>query len=70
MKLSDLSPLMTRRQDGGLSFARFRADPSLVSPQWPDDVLEQFLFDHGDNAAFVHDYGGTKDCAAVRAVRP
>ncbi|GAA3783455.1 hypothetical protein GCM10022403_017580 [Streptomyces coacervatus] len=58
MKLSDLSPLMTRRQDGGLSFARFRADPSLVSLQWPDDVVEQFLFDHGDNAAFVHDYGG------------
>ncbi|MBX9399476.1 hypothetical protein K4749_39575 [Streptomyces sp. TRM72054] len=58
MKLSDLSPLMARRQDGGLSFARFRADPALVSLQWPDDVLEQFLFDHGDNAAFVRDYGG------------
>lgn len=58
MKLSDLSPLMARRQDGGLSFARFRADPALVALQWPDDVLEQFLFDHGDNAAFVRDYGG------------
>lgn len=49
---------MARRQDGGLSFACFRADPALASLQWPDDVLEQFLFDHGDNAAFVHDYGG------------
>ncbi|MFF7290229.1 hypothetical protein [Streptomyces griseorubiginosus] len=58
MQLSDLSPLMARRQDGGLSFSRFRADPALVSLHWPDDVLEQFLFDHGDNAAFVHDYGG------------
>ncbi|WP_329446326.1 hypothetical protein [Streptomyces canus] len=58
MKLSDLSPLMARRQDGGVSFARFRVDPALVSLQWPDDVLEQFLFDHGDNAAFVRDYGG------------
>ncbi|GAA2919676.1 MULTISPECIES: hypothetical protein [Streptomyces] len=58
MKLSDLSPLMARRQDGSLSFDRFRLDPVLASLQWPDDVLEQFLFDHGDNAAFVYDYGG------------
>ncbi|MFC9234925.1 hypothetical protein ACFTZK_00240 [Streptomyces decoyicus] len=58
MKLSDLSPLMARRGDGGLSFDRFRAHSSLASLQWPDDVLEQFLFDHGDNAAFTFDYGG------------
>ncbi|MEU6557787.1 hypothetical protein ABZ915_47440 [Streptomyces sp. NPDC046915] len=58
MKLSDLSPLMARREDGGLSYDRFRAHPALASLHWPDDVLEQFLFDHGDNAAFVYDYGG------------
>lgn len=60
VKLTDLSPLMARRRAGGLSYDydRFRADPALVSLQWPDDVLEQFLFDHGDNAAFVRDYGG------------
>lgn len=58
MKLTDLSLLLARRVDGGLSFARFRADPALSTLQWPDDVLEQFLFDHGDNAAFVYDYGG------------
>ncbi|KOV78396.1 MULTISPECIES: hypothetical protein [unclassified Streptomyces] len=45
MKLSDLS------------YDCFRADPALASLHWPDDVLEQFLFDHGDNAAFVYDYG-------------
>ncbi|MFJ4584037.1 hypothetical protein [Streptomyces echinatus] len=56
MKLSDLSPLMARRQDGGLSYDAFRADAALASLAWPDDVLQQFLFDHGDNAAFVHDY--------------
>ncbi|MFG2260830.1 hypothetical protein [Streptomyces mirabilis] len=56
MKLSDLSPLMTRREDGGLSYDRFRVDPALASLHWPDDVLEQFLFDHGDNGAFVRDY--------------
>ncbi|MFD0162885.1 hypothetical protein ACFVJH_01830 [Streptomyces decoyicus] len=33
--------------------------PTLHWPRcWPDDVLEQFLFDHGDNAAFTFDYGG------------
>ncbi|MFE5689670.1 hypothetical protein [Streptomyces sp. NPDC056512] len=65
MKLRDLSPLMTRRQDGDLSFDRFRADLALASLQWPDDVLEQFLFDHGDNDAFVDDYGSI-DLRAVR----
>lgn len=57
MKLNDLGPLMARRQDGGLSFDRFRSDPALAALHWPDDVLEQFLFEHGDNGAFVHDYG-------------
>ncbi|SOE16251.1 hypothetical protein SAMN06272775_7165, partial [Streptomyces sp. 2323.1] len=57
MKLSDLGPLMARRRDGGLSYGRFRTDPELASLEWPDDVLEQFLFDHGDNAPFVYDYG-------------
>ncbi|MFE4998966.1 hypothetical protein ACFRH4_48495 [Streptomyces mirabilis] len=58
VKLTDLSPLMARREDGGLSFDRFRVDPALTLLQWPDDVLRQCLFDHGDNASFVRDYGG------------
>ncbi|MFE6888023.1 hypothetical protein [Streptomyces sp. NPDC057694] len=53
MNLNDLSSLMERRQDGGLSFERFRADPALAALQWPDDVLRDFLFDHGP---FVDDY--------------
>ncbi|MER7812938.1 hypothetical protein [Streptomyces sp900116325] len=57
MKLTDLGPLTARRRDGALSFDRFRADPALTVLRWPDDVLEQFLFDHGDNTAFINDYG-------------
>ncbi|MGW6309100.1 hypothetical protein [Streptomyces niveus] len=59
MKLEDLSPLMARRRVGGPSYDydRFRVDPVVALLQWPDDVLEQFLFDFGDNAAFVSDYG-------------
>lgn len=48
---------MARREDGGLNFDCFRVDSALASIQWPDEVLSQFLFDHGDNAAFVRDYG-------------
>ncbi|MFJ6087992.1 hypothetical protein ACIQI8_42170 [Streptomyces sp. NPDC092369] len=58
MKLTNLTTLMARREDGGLSFDRFRVDPALIRLQWPDDVVEQFLFDHGDNDSFVRDYGG------------
>ncbi|MFC8863254.1 hypothetical protein [[Kitasatospora] papulosa] len=47
---------MARRRDGALSFERFRTDPTVAVLRWPDDVLEQFLFDHGDNTAFVDDY--------------
>ncbi|MEV5898424.1 hypothetical protein [Streptomyces sp. NPDC052127] len=57
MRLNDLGPLMVRRQDGRLSFDRFRADPALAAVQWPDAVLRDFLFDHGDYGPFVDDYG-------------
>lgn len=59
MKLEYLSPLMKRRRVDGLSYDydRFRADPAVASLRWPDDVLEQFLYDFGDNPAFVNDYG-------------
>ncbi|MEU9850088.1 hypothetical protein [Streptomyces sp. NPDC047985] len=63
MKLNDLGPLMARRQDGGLRFERFRADPALAALQWPNDVLRDFLFDHGDNGHFVDDYGDVDLCA-------
>ncbi|MFE8965062.1 hypothetical protein [Streptomyces iakyrus] len=57
MNLNDLGPLMVRRQDGRLSFDRFRADPALAAVEWPDDVLQDFLFEHGDHGPFVDDYG-------------
>ncbi|MFF3558323.1 hypothetical protein ACFYXL_33475 [Streptomyces tsukubensis] len=57
MNLNDLSSLMERRQDGGRSFERFRTDPALANLRWPDDVLRDFLFDHGDHDPFVNDYG-------------
>ncbi|MGW2282651.1 hypothetical protein [Streptomyces sp. NPDC001770] len=28
----------------------------MAALRWPGDVLEQFLFEHGDNTAFIDDY--------------
>ncbi|MEV7123759.1 hypothetical protein [Kitasatospora griseola] len=56
MKLDDLRPGTLRRL-GGLDLTRFCADPLVASLNWPKDVVEQFLYDHGDNAAFHADYG-------------
>ncbi|MFJ4922969.1 hypothetical protein [Streptomyces sp. NPDC088725] len=52
---------MARRQAGGspYNYSQFRDEPALTALQWPDDALEQFPFDHGDDGAFAHDYGGT-----------
>jgi hypothetical protein len=60
MKLIDLSVLMARRRASGLgyTFEQFRTDPAIAGLRWPDDVLEQFLFDHGDRSEFIDDYGG------------
>lgn len=58
MKLTDLRDLMRRRRAGlGLSFDAFRADLMIASLQWPADVVEQFLYDHGDHGPFHRDYG-------------
>ncbi|MCX5039955.1 hypothetical protein [Streptomyces coelicoflavus] len=64
MNLNDLSSLMECRQDGGLNFERFRSDPALTALRWPDDVLRDFLFDHGDKGPFVDDYGAL-DLSAI-----
>jgi hypothetical protein len=60
MNLTDLSALMARRRSGGLgyTFDQFRTDPAVAGLRWPDDVLEQFLYDHGGRPEFIDDYGG------------
>jgi hypothetical protein len=57
MNLIDISSLMERRQDGRLSFERVRAAPALAALQWPDDVLRDFICEHGDHGPFADDYG-------------
>ncbi|MFE4654747.1 hypothetical protein [Streptomyces sp. NPDC056707] len=60
MKLTDLRPLFARRVECGLAFTfgEFRADPALAALDWPDYVLEQFLYEHGgSHQPFEEDYG-------------
>ena len=57
VNLVDLAGLMASHRDSGAGFEGFRANPVIASLQWPDDVVEQFLCDHGDNPGFLWDYG-------------
>ncbi|MET9403343.1 hypothetical protein [Kitasatospora sp. NPDC002965] len=56
MQLGDLEGLMVRRR-AGLGLGDFLADPMIAPLRWPDDVVEQWLYDHGDNGSFQRDYG-------------
>ncbi|MFF8717179.1 hypothetical protein ACF07T_37990 [Streptomyces sp. NPDC015184] len=67
MKLADLRELMCRRRANsglGLSSDAFRVDPVIASLRWPADVVEQFLYDHGDHGPFQRAYGNV-DLAAI-----
>ncbi|MGU3587414.1 hypothetical protein ACLBYD_30260 [Rhodococcus sp. C26F] len=56
MYLTDFSKLAMTSRESPYCFAEFRRHPSVLALQWPDDVLEQWLYDHADNSSFLHDY--------------
>lgn len=39
------------------SFKDYRSDSAVAATGWPHDVLEQWPFEHLDNAGFKDDYG-------------
>jgi hypothetical protein len=48
----------TWRCRAGRAACASTASVALVSSLgWPDDVVEQFLYDHADNIGFLRDYG-------------
>ncbi|MFI5734963.1 hypothetical protein ACIA49_32925 [Kribbella sp. NPDC051587] len=57
MQLAELSGLSLARERG-VPLVSFCADPVIRSLNWPADVVEQWLYDHGGKAAFLQDYGG------------
>jgi hypothetical protein len=56
MLLSDVAELSRRARGSRFRFAEFRDYPEVAALRWPDDVLEQWLFDHGSNPSFLDDY--------------
>ena len=57
VNLADLSDLAVSCRENSMRFEGFRQDALVSSLGWPDDVVEQFLYDHADNIGFLHDYG-------------
>jgi hypothetical protein len=59
MYLADLSELSRSSRENGCVHG-FEQNSLISRLRWPADVVEQFLFDHGDNSSFVEDYGSVE----------
>lgn len=57
MRLADFAVLAQRCRESDYGFAEFLRQDAVIALRWPDDVLEQWLYDHADNEAFFHDNG-------------
>lgn len=55
--LADFSQLARQCREGGYGFVEFREMDRVSQLCWPDDVLEQWVFDHAENVSFLNDYG-------------
>ncbi len=53
--LADLKRVPHREE--GAELETFLADKLVRDLDWPDSVVEQFLFDHGNKPVFVEQYG-------------
>lgn len=51
--LADFTRLAQSCREGGSHFEGFRRNASVIALRWPDDVLEQWLYDH----SVLRDYG-------------
>jgi hypothetical protein len=56
VRLADLEHL-SRAGDSGASWQRFTEHPMVRELDWPDDVVWQFLFEHGTEPEFLDQYG-------------
>ncbi|WP_157552775.1 hypothetical protein [Micromonospora sp. NRRL B-16802] len=57
MRLADFSDLSLACRETGSGLSAFKLHAIVSGLRWPDDVLEQWLYDHGDNNDFLQDYG-------------
>ncbi|KFZ80837.1 hypothetical protein ED92_10950 [Amycolatopsis sp. MJM2582] len=56
MRIADYTLISQDCHEDGSGFAGFRRHPEVAGLGWPDDVLEQWLYDHAGNEAFLLDY--------------
>ena len=57
MYLADFTALAEASRESGRGFTAFRAADRVLGLGWPDDVAEQWLYDHSDKEPFLKDYG-------------
>lgn len=55
--LADFSDLSLACREAGSGLAGFTSQAIVSGLRWPEDVLEQWLYDHADNDSFLQDYG-------------
>ena len=55
--LSDFTELARHCCENGGGFSQFLGDGSVAALGWPDDVVEQWLYDHSGHGPFLIDYG-------------
>lgn len=65
MYLSDFKCLAKEARGSICGFAHFRSHSSSIALGWPDEVLEQWIYDYADKASFLHDYGNL-DLSRIR----
>ncbi|MGC4808736.1 hypothetical protein [Micromonospora sp. DT233] len=56
MRLDDFAPIAEYYRESDSGFGAFRQHPTVLRLRWPDDVLEQWLYEHSDYGPFLHDY--------------
>lgn len=57
MYLADFTAIAEASRESGGGFTAFRTADRVLDLGWPDDVVEQWLYDHSDKEALLQDYG-------------
>lgn len=65
MYLADFTALAEASRESDRGFAAFRTADRVLGLGWPDDVAEQWLYDHSDKEPFLQDYGDV-DLSRIR----
>lgn len=60
MRLHEVSRLALSSRESRCGFEDFRHRAEVLALRWPDDVLEQWLYDHPENSSFLRDYGSVE----------